>query len=67
MRVSFEWLREFVPVEMTPEAVADRLTMAGLEVEEVEDWGTLVRAHRGGEDCRDRRPSQHWTPPDLPC
>ncbi|HEX9871378.1 MAG TPA: hypothetical protein VGC99_22800 [Candidatus Tectomicrobia bacterium] len=39
MRVSFEWLREFVPVEMTPEAVADRLTMAGLEVEEVEDWG----------------------------
>jgi phenylalanyl-tRNA synthetase beta chain len=40
MRVSFEWLREFVPVEMTPEAVADRLTMAGLEVEEVEDWGT---------------------------
>jgi phenylalanyl-tRNA synthetase beta chain len=40
MRVSFEWLRELVPVDMTPEAVADRLTMAGLEVEEVEDWGT---------------------------
>jgi phenylalanyl-tRNA synthetase beta chain len=40
MRVSFEWLREFVPVEMTAEAVADQLTMAGLEVEEVEDWGT---------------------------
>src|ERR671914_1711837 len=39
MRVSFEWLREFVPVELTPEAVADRLTMAGLEVEDVEDWG----------------------------
>ena len=39
MRVSFEWLREFVPVEMTPQTVADRLTMAGLEVEDVEDWG----------------------------
>jgi phenylalanyl-tRNA synthetase beta chain len=39
MRVSFEWLREFVPVDMTPEAVADRLTMAGLEVEDVENWG----------------------------
>jgi phenylalanyl-tRNA synthetase beta chain len=39
MRVSFEWLREFVPVELTPEAVADRLTMAGLEVEDVEAWG----------------------------
>ena len=40
MRVSFEWLREFVPVEMTAEAVADRLTMAGLEVEAIEEWGT---------------------------
>jgi phenylalanyl-tRNA synthetase beta chain len=39
MRVSFEWLREFVPVDLTPEAVAEQLTMAGLEVEEVEDWG----------------------------
>ncbi|HSF33500.1 MAG TPA: phenylalanine--tRNA ligase subunit beta [Candidatus Tectomicrobia bacterium] len=39
MRVSFEWLRAFVPVDLTPEAVAERLTMAGLEVEEVEDWG----------------------------
>src|SRR5919108_2908507 len=39
MRVSFEWLREFVPVELTPQAVADRLTMAGVEVEEGEDWG----------------------------
>src|SRR5262247_2801728 len=40
MRVSFEWLQEFVPGDMTPEAVADRLTMAGLEVEDVDDWGT---------------------------
>jgi len=39
MRVSFEWLREFVPVEITPAAVADKLTMAGLEVEDIEDWG----------------------------
>src|SRR5919109_1056841 len=39
MRVSFEWLREFVPVELTAEAVADQLTMAGIEVEDLEDWG----------------------------
>jgi phenylalanyl-tRNA synthetase beta chain len=39
MRISFEWLREFAPVDLTPTAVADRLTMAGLEVEAVEDWG----------------------------
>jgi phenylalanyl-tRNA synthetase beta chain len=41
MRVSFAWLREFVPVELAPAAVADRLTMAGLEVEEVEAWGEV--------------------------
>src|ERR671937_141385 len=39
MRVSFEWLREFVPVELTPEVIADRLTMAGLEVEDLVGWG----------------------------
>ena len=50
MRVSFEWLREFVPVEMTPEAVADRLTMAGLEVEDGGGVGHRVRAHRRGAE-----------------
>ncbi len=40
MRVSFDWLREFVPVDLSPAAVADRLTMAGLEVEDLEQWGT---------------------------
>jgi phenylalanyl-tRNA synthetase beta chain len=39
MRLSFEWLREYVPIDITPAAVADHLTMAGLEVEEVEAWG----------------------------
>ena len=67
MRVSFEWLREFVPVEMTPEAVADRLTMAGLEVEAVEEWGTAFERIVVGQNCRDRRPSQHRAPAGLPC
>ncbi len=39
MRVSCEWLREFVPVEVTPDVIADKLTMAGLEVEDLERWG----------------------------
>lgn len=60
MRVSFEWLREFVPVDLSPAAVADKLTMAGLEVEELQEWGVLferilvgkvveITPHPGGE------------------
>ncbi|MEW6584994.1 MAG: phenylalanine--tRNA ligase subunit beta [Nitrospirota bacterium] len=33
MRVSYEWLKEIVPVAATPEEVAEKLTMIGLEVE----------------------------------
>src|SRR3989337_4518365 len=37
MKVSFNWLRELVEVVLTPVELADRLTMAGLEVEGVEE------------------------------
>lgn len=37
MKVSLSWLREYVDVTMAPEAVAEALTMAGLEVDAVED------------------------------
>ncbi len=33
MRVPYEWLKEFVDITATPEEVAERLTMIGLEVE----------------------------------
>jgi phenylalanyl-tRNA synthetase beta chain len=36
MRVPYEWLKEFVEITVTPEEVAERLTMTGLEVEGVE-------------------------------
>ena len=36
MRVSFDWLKDFVKVDATPEAVAEKLTMTGLEVEAIE-------------------------------
>jgi phenylalanyl-tRNA synthetase beta chain len=32
MRLSLEWLREFVPLKDAPEALANRLTLAGFEV-----------------------------------
>lgn len=37
MKVSFNWLRELVEIVLTPVELADRLTMAGLEVEGVEE------------------------------
>jgi len=36
MRISLSWLREFVDIDQTPAAVAESLTMAGLEVEGLE-------------------------------
>jgi phenylalanyl-tRNA synthetase beta chain len=39
MRVTVDWLREFVDFDLTPEDLADRLTMVGLEVDEIERIG----------------------------
>lgn len=37
MKVPVDWIREFAPVEMSADQIADRLTMAGLEVEASEE------------------------------
>jgi phenylalanyl-tRNA synthetase beta chain len=39
VRVPLSWLREFVDVEMTPEALAERLTLLGMEVKGIDRWG----------------------------
>ena len=39
MRVPLSWLREFVDVELSPEALAERLTLLGMEVRGLETWG----------------------------
>ncbi len=36
MLVSYKWLQEYVDVPWAPEALAERLTMSGLEVEGLE-------------------------------
>src|SRR5215472_8134327 len=36
MRVPYDWLKDYVDIELAPEELADRLTMVGLEVERVE-------------------------------
>ncbi|MEG4961670.1 MULTISPECIES: phenylalanine--tRNA ligase subunit beta [unclassified Microcoleus] len=45
MRISLNWLRELVDVSISPEELAETLTMAGFEVEEIEDrrpWASGV-------------------------
>jgi len=37
MKVSWKWLQEFVELPITPEELRERLTMAGLEVEALEE------------------------------
>ncbi|HEY9299470.1 MAG TPA: phenylalanine--tRNA ligase subunit beta, partial [Phormidium sp.] len=40
MRISLNWLRELVDFTITPEELAHKLTMAGFEVEDIEDRRT---------------------------
>jgi phenylalanyl-tRNA synthetase beta chain len=42
MRISINWLRELVKVDLPPEKLAEMLTIAGLEVEEIEDRRQLA-------------------------
>lgn len=47
MKVSMNWLREFVAVDLSAAELAERLTMAGLEVEGIEFHGTFDRMIAG--------------------
>lgn len=45
MRISLNWLRELVEIKLSPEELAETLTMAGFEVEHIEDrrtWASCV-------------------------
>ena len=42
MKITLNWLREYVDVDSTPEELVHRLTMAGLEAESVEDLGARL-------------------------
>jgi len=54
MRFSLNWLRQWVPTDLDAQSVADRLTAAGLEVDEIEVIGTGLDGVVVGEivDCK---------------
>jgi phenylalanyl-tRNA synthetase beta chain len=49
MRVPLSWLRDYVDVDLTPEALAERLTLLGMEVKGIERWGAAWRSVVVGE------------------
>ncbi len=55
MRVPLAWLRDYVDVQMTPEQLADRLTLLGMEVKGLERWGADWRNVVTGELLEVRR------------
>ncbi|MFH1474439.1 MAG: phenylalanine--tRNA ligase subunit beta [Chloroflexota bacterium] len=49
MRVPLSWLRDYVDVELTPEQLAERLTLLGMEIKGLERWGAEWRNVMTGE------------------
>jgi phenylalanyl-tRNA synthetase beta chain len=49
MRVPLRWLREYVDIDRTPEELAERLTLLGMEVKGIEAWGSDWRSVVVGE------------------
>ena len=49
MRVPLSWLREYVDIALTPEQLAERLTLLGMEVKGIEQWGADWRSVVVGE------------------
>ena len=45
MRIPYKWLKDYVDIKLAPDELAERLTMAGLEVDRVEyPWPGIVTA-----------------------
>ncbi|SMO88536.1 phenylalanine--tRNA ligase subunit beta [Gracilimonas mengyeensis] len=42
MKVSYNWLNEFIDLPLSPEETAEKLTLIGLEVEEIEEHGSTL-------------------------
>lgn len=43
MRVSYEWLREYLKINLSIEELAEKMTMSGIAVEEIEDMSAPFR------------------------
>jgi phenylalanyl-tRNA synthetase beta chain len=69
VRLPLSWIREYVDVDLDPADLAHRLTMAGLEVEDVErigrDWERMVVARVSALEPHPSMPYLHVARVDL--
>ncbi len=49
MKISYNWLKELIDLELSPEETAEKLTLIGLEVEEVMQYGSKLEGVVVGE------------------
>ncbi len=49
MKISYNWLKEFIDLKLTAEETAKKLTLIGLEVDEVLEYGNLLNGVVVGE------------------
>src|SRR6056297_1835370 len=49
MKISYNWLNEFINLKLSPEETAEKLTLIGLEVEEVTQYGSKLEGVVVGE------------------
>ncbi len=61
MRISYNWLKQYIDLKLTPEELEDRLTFAGIEVEAVEKSGNLQKQIKIAEvlNCEKMPDSDH--------
>ena len=58
MRISLEWLKQYISISLSAEELAERLTMVGLEVESVEHLGEKYDRFAVGEVLEVRKHPQ---------
>ncbi|WP_372638694.1 hypothetical protein, partial [Fodinibius sp.] len=49
MKISYNWLTEFINLDLSPQKTAEKLTLIGLEVEEVTAYGSILEGVVVGE------------------
>jgi len=49
MRVPLNWLRDYIDIQLSPEQLAEQLTLLGMEVKGIEAWGADWRSVVVGE------------------
>jgi phenylalanyl-tRNA synthetase beta chain len=49
LKISLNWLKQYIDIDISPEEISDRLTMVGLEVESMEEIGKEISDFTIGE------------------